>query len=183
MGPWSGSRLICIGDYVEPNDYPPELQDDDELIARINEVKDAGSSPNLFALCDYFRKPRAIYRDCKPALRSRLPTRTLRDVSNFGLPSPAIDRLCSEFNQWIGPITDDTQTELVVRNLSKSEYIRQSGIEVSLGNALYSQICWSSDPSTSMSCPDLHRGDWAGDRFELCSLATHLAKVEEDGSD
>ena len=168
---------------MDSDDYPRELKNDEILIARINALaEDEDSSPNLFSLCGHFREAQVMYRDRKPAIYQRL--------SQDGLAPKAVIRLCSEFNQWIGSVTDDVSTEdceIVIRNLTKKQFIRQIGTQASLGHALYSQICWSSDPSISMSCDNvnLHRGDWAGDRFESCSLATHWARVDRDetGSD
>ncbi len=40
-----------------------------------------------------------------------------------------------------------------------------------MGKVLLSQICWSSDDSMSLSYDGpVHRGKWAGDRFEYTTL-------------
>lgn len=71
--------------------------------------------------------------------------------------------------------------EPILRNLSKKVYIRQSAIPVRLGDALLTQICWSSDRSISMCYEkDLHRGAWAGDRFDIRYLRTHEAEVRKN---
>ncbi|KAF8577921.1 hypothetical protein K439DRAFT_1664001 [Ramaria rubella] len=81
-----------------------------------------------------------------------------------------------------------------LRNISKKEYVSASRISqitqdftkdsqcynggpyingIGLGHVLLSQICWSSDPSSSMSSSldeiNLTRGRWAGDRFDITS--------------
>ncbi|KAF8997396.1 hypothetical protein BDQ17DRAFT_1363291 [Cyathus striatus] len=64
----------------------------------------------------------------------------------------------------------------VLRNMSKKMYVRGDGAKFSdgktlLGHCLFSRICWSSDPSSSMShpfdAPEITRGLWAGDRFDV----------------
>ncbi|KAF8515613.1 hypothetical protein BU17DRAFT_10647, partial [Hysterangium stoloniferum] len=63
----------------------------------------------------------------------------------------------------------------VVCNMSKKEYIRESGItaeagleEMGVTQAILSRICWSHDPSSSMAYQgDIHRGTWVGDRIDI----------------
>lgn len=61
-----------------------------------------------------------------------------------------------------------------------------------LANILLAHICWSTNPSTGLRYEkeDLHRGPWAGDRFDVCLLSTlqeemtkGVAKASEDGVD
>jgi hypothetical protein len=56
-----------------------------------------------------------------------------------------------------------------------------SDCEITIGNVLFSRICWSTDPSMSHmayygfkhksgALTELHRGAWAGDRFEFRTI-------------
>lgn len=99
-------------------------------------------------------------------------------------------------NRW-----DKVEMPLALCNLSKRQYVREAAVEdlvtalkarkdknstekgygpmPTLWQALLFQICWSSDPSVAMSCThDIHRGAWAGDRFEVNYL-DELEKAED----
>ncbi|KAJ7656631.1 hypothetical protein B0H17DRAFT_1098305 [Mycena rosella] len=59
----------------------------------------------------------------------------------------------------------------VLRNLSRH-------IVVKLGHLALMRICWSSDPSVSMSgAGDIHRGQWAGDRFDIDNIVEEAAAL------
>ncbi|KAG8991158.1 hypothetical protein FRB94_012703, partial [Tulasnella sp. JGI-2019a] len=63
----------------------------------------------------------------------------------------------------------------VLCNLSKREYLRQETIKAhgraGFGTFLLARICWSWDPSVSMKYTGgIHRGIWAGDRFEITTI-------------
>ena len=90
----------------------------------------------------------------------------------------------------------------VLRNLSKREYVRSNGIpdhdadgvlaykqdigldgNPGLSRVLLSRICWSSDPSCSMheGPLQLHRGPWAGDRFDVRVLDDVIESMKDEG--
>lgn len=75
---------------------------------------------------------------------------------------------------------EDCNHQLILRNLTKKQYVRDDPTSTTLGTVLLARICWSSDPSRSMAYEghDLTRGVWAGDRFDI----TTLDRLEEDES-
>lgn len=76
---------------------------------------------------------------------------------------------------------------MVLRNLSKQVYMRSDTLPFTnydsvwgFGRAILSHICWSTDSSVSMICDnDIHRGVWAGDRFDVVELDDLGAGTEE----
>ncbi|KAL4929387.1 uncharacterized protein BDV17DRAFT_74515 [Aspergillus undulatus] len=63
----------------------------------------------------------------------------------------------------------------VLRNLTTKEYVREDGLAggITLGHIVLLQICWSSDPSTSIQGGKyLARGEWAGHLFDIVPLRT-----------
>lgn len=82
------------------------------------------------------------------------------------------------------PVYDRTK-DWILCNLTRREYVRAEviakltgtenaqgpfiGSEMTLGEVIVAHICWSSDDSISMANPDgdIHRGRWAGNRFEI----------------
>ena len=90
--------------------------------------------------------------------------------------------------------------ETLLRNLTTHEYVLHSEISVSKSKkyiqgawnkgpigfveVLKCMFCFSNDPSVSMSFDgpeDLHRGPWAGHRFDIVTLAEHNEQIEEEG--
>lgn len=69
---------------------------------------------------------------------------------------------------------------MVLRNLTKRLFVRSDTFSVTgvdplwgFGRAIISRICWSTDPSVSMSWRgNIHRGVWAGDAFDVIPLLT-----------
>lgn len=184
IAPWSGSRLICIGEYVGVNDLPPSIAHDQTLLERIKSPwTDWNANPSLWDLCEQFANISRCHLDSSLWQRLRHP-RVSRLRRPFDGPSCAKHELLawarssSQIQLRFDPETDD----LVLRNLSKMLYIRQAGIAPTpLINALITRICWSSDPSVAMRYEkeDLPRGPWAGDAFDVRLLSTHEAEVKK----
>jgi hypothetical protein len=91
-------------------------------------------------------------------------------------------------------VSPDPETR-VLRNISRRQYVSRSALtklresspknwhleSVDLGHIVCSRICWSSDGSVAMSYDeDIHRGIWAGDRFDITS-ADALEETDENG--
>jgi hypothetical protein len=76
----------------------------------------------------------------------------------------------------------------VLCNLTKKVYVRTQALDalnleargrIGLHQALLCRVCWSSDGSTSMrTSVDLHRGAWAGDRFEIMTMSSLAARSD-----
>lgn len=186
IAPWNGSRLICVGEYVGVNDLPPSIAHDQTLLERIESTwTDDNREPSLFDLCEQFSNtPRCHLNSYVCQLRWHPRPSRLRDRERFGTPACANYQLSewarsdSRIRLHFDPETDD----LVLRNLSKMLYIRQSGITPTpLINALITRICWSTDPSLGMDYEkvDISRGPWAGDAFDVRLLSTHEEEVKK----
>jgi len=149
-GSWAGDRIVCLGDYA--TDWPESLRGVPNLDFANPEDEDAFMQGQYTERCFNISE---------------------RDVAfgyNAGEAYPK-NRVC------------------VLRNLSKKEYVRSDRIPIQVGDSdleyrqnakvtdfpglafiLISRICWSSDPSISMSYDkgdELVRGIWAGDRIDF----------------
>ena len=142
---WAGDRIICLGDYHE--DLPNGLlsiSEQEEL-----DKADGGEGTTLYSFADKYYQP-------------------VNGISAFKRPQLS-------GGHWI------------LRNLSKHEYVREEAIkvasmermsnnrsskEIGLGQVVLSRICWSTDNSCAMSYykKDIHRGVWAGDRFDITTI-------------
>ncbi|TFY70224.1 hypothetical protein EVG20_g2774 [Dentipellis fragilis] len=165
---WAGDRIICVGDYTNEDDLPRALKADKQFAGR-----------NLYELID------EKFKDVPSGLGSHgmLGAKILRSklgevLSNAWMGDEFAFGPSSIFTDCI-PVEDIEAKKLVLRNLSKHQYVQYSRLPVSkskscdvdLALAAQSQICWSSDPSTSMSCDgDVTRGSWAGDRLDIAPI-------------
>ena len=142
---WAGDRIICLGDYHE--DLPAGMlstSEQEEL-----DQADEGEEMKLYEFASEHYQ-------------------NVNGTSAFNRPQLS-------GGQWI------------LRNLSKYEYVREEAIkvaggkgmsdnrsskEVGLGQVVLSRICWSTDDSCAMSYydEDIHRGVWAGDRFDITTI-------------
>jgi hypothetical protein len=148
---WAGDRIICLGDYHKDlPDGMPSISEQEEL-----DRADEGEEMTLYAFAD------ERYQ-------------SVDGISAFNRP-----QLSS--GHWI------------LRNLSKYEYVREEAVKVAsvegmgdnhsskkigLGQVVLSRICWSTDDSCAMSYydKDIHRGMWAGDRFDITTINQVVVK-------
>ncbi|KAF9027733.1 hypothetical protein BDZ89DRAFT_1066648 [Hymenopellis radicata] len=182
---WSGDRLICMGDYAE--DWPEGLITDERLEwLKASYIYYYGCEPgNISELLGMFSH---VLR------RWQWPTydfpRRFQLKRNF-LSRPRQKRLkfCPLYNYDVSAWFDLTQSlgssehggTCILRNLSKKVYVRQDALALksedgasvyymSFGSLVLARIAWSNDPSMAMayaSDHDMHRGVWAGDRFDI----------------
>ncbi|KAG8982926.1 hypothetical protein FRB94_014690 [Tulasnella sp. JGI-2019a] len=152
---WAGDRLICIGDYARNDDMPPGmLTEEERAFLEDEDIK----------LYEYAR-------NYSGATDSRWYWLLAGDYDFVGQLSP-IER--AQYRA-IVYTADKGVKDAVLCNLSKREYLRHEAVKAhghaGFGNFLLSRICWSSDGSVSMCYEgDIHRGVWAGDRFEIVSI-------------
>ncbi|KAL1746819.1 hypothetical protein HDZ31DRAFT_33386 [Schizophyllum fasciatum] len=166
----SGHRLLCLGDYTDAGDLPPHLQ-----LTKAEKRKFASSAEHT--LCDLTDKFRWMGRD---DLRSNLIYGSGRRLHREQAVSDILEELLPR-EERMPP--DDV---LVLRNLSKRVYVSGKAVAAfnarmgkkyecygsmaCLGSAALVRICWSSSSSTNTPYRGpLHRGVWAGDRFDIVS--------------
>ncbi|KAJ7119851.1 hypothetical protein C8R44DRAFT_878237 [Mycena epipterygia] len=181
---WAGDRIICIGDYLRNDDIPKNLLTPDEeqeflgigpeKLQTAEEEEAEDEEDNTLYGYPFDETPRDDFSRWNisqvPGLLERLgydfyTYRTLASLCNTGYKSPTSEEL------------------RVLRNLSRRQYVRESVLrdlkarmpgkgtkDVGFGEVVLSRICCSSDGSVSMSYDgDIHRGVWAGDRFDIVS--------------
>ncbi|KAF8489095.1 hypothetical protein BU17DRAFT_101275 [Hysterangium stoloniferum] len=156
-------RIICVGDYVLKDDYPPGMLTEEELV----EVSEAGDLYLWTHRFEYWNKDNGIF------------------------PPAAMVPWSPDWCIFQEIVEKNLPQVLVIRNLSKKEYIRESGItaepdleEMGITQAILSRICWSHDPSSSMAYQgDIHRGTWAGDRIDIMCENRHNAVLMAESKD
>jgi len=175
---WAGDRIICIGDYHGHGDMPPDFlsAEEEEILSEYH--GDGHFDQSLMFYCDIpvsrsLQKPKdALHGIFLSTEISFINQRTLFRCISLEHPEPEI-----------------------LRNISKRQYVRRSAVRgmietcpehwrwdrVDLGHVVLSRICWSTCAELSMPYKgDLHRGVWAGDRFDITDMSA-LDEVDENG--
>ncbi|KAF4511959.1 hypothetical protein G6O67_001154 [Ophiocordyceps sinensis] len=198
FGPWAGQKIVCVGEEVEPNDYPPGLFSDAELEALSKEeieVYCEGTEQYIVmtpSSLDHFTIPGVSQMQQEPSICIRRESFRLRDYFS-NLPASERRRLTS-----IGlpPEGNDdrkffpTDQPWILRNLTTKQFVRAEAIALKpkfidgpnikvlgFGEVVLSRICWSScNPWVPWGIEDptnICRGIWAGHCFDITTLAKH----------
>ena len=142
---WAGDCIICLGDYHEDLPAGMLITSEQEELEKVEDEED-GMEFNSFAREQY----------------------------------QYVDGI-NGYNR-----SEQNDQNWVLRNLSKHGYVREVAIkvnsfdrgdnsfpfgEIGLGQVLLSCICWSTDDSCAMRYEeDIHRGVWAGNRFDITTI-------------
>ncbi|KAJ7768921.1 hypothetical protein B0H16DRAFT_1518648 [Mycena metata] len=146
---WAGDRIVCIGDYLEHEDIP------DHIFTSEEKTKFLGSTDRLYSYpfdqigSDGF------------------------SLLQFWIHCGVAERLSCIRSENADAVT--TPNLLILRNLSRHQYVPESALlhlqaecGIGFGEVVMSRICLSSDPSASIAYRgEIHRGAWAGDRFDV----------------
>jgi hypothetical protein len=170
--PWARHRLICVGDYLKNEDIPHGLLTSEEQ-EELNQGYDdpEGLEPTIYGLAlDRFQ----VVEKKRPLFllhhQFRSHTNDFDTRVNYGVLKDIVKWLDHESD--IDKSKPKGDSELILRNLTKKQYVRANSTSTALGTVLLARICWSSDPSCSMAYDghELTRGVWAGDRFDITTL-------------
>lgn len=198
--PWAGEGIICVGEYLQPTDYPQNILSESgkkELQKGLSESEiwhdvstDEGSTDfisgptNLYSLAD------ARYRQSREWdhwLGDRLIGRAALLKEWHRLPELRSSQIRSELRCYNLSDFYPEDQPWVLRNLTTQEYVRSEAIAIKpeyihgpnivvlgFGEVVWSRICWSTETDCSMDYTDnIHRGIWAGHRFDITTLHRH----------
>ncbi|KAI0550305.1 hypothetical protein F4679DRAFT_542870 [Xylaria curta] len=199
LGTWSGMNIVCVGDDVEPDDYPARLFSTEELDA-LRPLR-----------TDVWRGNPPWYCQCNtPFALSHFAEASVSDIEDFVDPrTKARDllRYCESQGTGKDPtfaargwrIIPEASTYFpedqlwILRNLTTKEFVRPEPIAIKpeyihgnnisvigFGQVVMLRTCWSSAPSNvrinnTIGPP---RGVWAGHRFDITTLAEHEAGID-----
>jgi len=183
---WAGDRLICVGDNLKCGDLPKNFLSAEEE-EMLDQYRDQ-SEIFCWRLMSYCGSDVAVSRTkLHPDF---LLSRVLPKPWCTHPPPQYLDILSKYIS--VGYRTPD-----ILRNISKRQYVRHGAFErmrkicpkhwrwegerIDFGHVVLSRICWSSDSSVAMAYKgDIHRGVWAGDRFDVTDMDA-LDEVDEKG--
>lgn len=189
--PSCGSRIVCLGDHAQDDDLPDGITSEDlaEVAIWKKSHPTFSGSPHgykTYASESFLSSSSPQYETIPSNLVRKYWIKDLRRDNNL-LSGPWLEALDELMN------LSTPRGERVLCNLTKREYVDGpkakgmvkyrigSDIEDLLGVILRCKICWSSDPSISMSYnpgDSIHRGKWAADRFEVTSKDRLVSLIE-----
>ncbi|KAI1304578.1 hypothetical protein F5Y03DRAFT_384780 [Xylaria venustula] len=202
LGTWAGQNIVCVGEKVEPDDYPAGLFSTEEL-------------DELRPLRTNVRRgdPDFPYVQCNtPFALSHFADPSVSDVRDFVDPLNEAWRLlrhCKTLGNGKDPAFAERGHRIipgasvyfakdqpwVLRNLTTKEFVQPEPIAVAVepkyrrgpvikpvgfGNVVIMRTCWSSAPSDVLinNTTGPPRGVWAGHRFEITTLAVHESAID-----
>jgi hypothetical protein len=195
-GHLAGTSLVCVGGYLDADDYPPGMDWQSKMEELQKEFRDG---PGTRHLGSEKPEPALLYDVAQDFARIEKPNGSLayesmpsEQFNEFilcldNLPhanQKDLDFLLNFDHRWFYINSPDW----VLRNLTTKEFVRRSVVAhgsngpftcggVGLGEVLLSRICWSSDPSAAMSCEGIHRGIWAGHKFDITLMEAFEGEV------
>lgn len=201
LGGWAGHNIVCVGEHVEPDDYPPGLFSEEELDKPCKRTINTPFRDDLGEK-EYAAEPFTLFHFASSRVsclhqRSDLVAGTAKIYENckerVGHVDPAMrlkrPKICVNENT---PYPKDRSW--ILRNQTTKEYVRSEAIALKpehihgphidllgFGEVVLSRFCWSSYPSISMRDPtDIFRGAWAGHCLDIVTLALHDAETDAE---
>ncbi|KAF9026995.1 hypothetical protein BDZ89DRAFT_1067172 [Hymenopellis radicata] len=189
---WSGDRLICMGD--DTQDRPDGLITNEhfellitayfyrhycapyginELLGEFSQSLCKRQWPHT---CNFTQRCKLTKRN--PLSRQRQKRLKKSRVSLDDEPANDLPEFLPLFKKYV------PERHCVLRNLSQKVYVRQDALALksdadasvyymSFGSLVLARIAWSTDSGMAMAYAtehDLHRGVWAGDRFDVVNM-------------
>ena len=196
-GPWAGEGIICMGDYSEPKDLPPNVLAEVERVGSLKGMRKIGplgddsadedfdpDSTNLYHLAEVWYPEVECPRDFLP---SGLIAPLIHLQEWQRLPDSFQDQILTELESYRLYNFYPPDQPWVLRNLTTQEYVRSEAIAIKpehicgpeisgpgFGEVVLSRTSWSTDGNCGMeNTRDIHRGVWAGHRFDITTLDRH----------
>ncbi|KAJ7092940.1 hypothetical protein B0H15DRAFT_833021 [Mycena belliarum] len=189
---WAGDRLICVGDYLEDGDMPPGLLTADEEAEFLDPLTDAFWHRDDEVAVASTKVP-SLHRLNAIGRMMWTPHRASRCITlgDFEVAEQLFDQ-CA----WnIQHLTRNKQLR-VLRNLSRRQVVFEADLfelrkqpnmgECWFTNLVLMKICWSSDYTANIRGQEylkIHRGDWAGDRFDIVTEPDFIRECAGPGEE
>ncbi|KAG6824882.1 hypothetical protein H0H92_005521 [Tricholoma furcatifolium] len=187
---WAGDRLGCFGDYAKLDDLPRGMLTD----AEVQYIKSTDFE-SLWDSFSHLQRQRCFrYARCIENYWRRPGSDLFGKIlsANFCVYQHLYRVLKELIEIDTIDIEDFLYGHLVFRNLTTKEYVRGTAIRagrkqfryLSFEHTLLIRTSWSSDPSMAMAYDgdlQVHRGVWAGHRFDVVDAERVEGEHAEDG--
>ncbi|KPM38145.1 hypothetical protein AK830_g8388 [Neonectria ditissima] len=203
LGRWAGKNIVCVGEDVQPDDYPPGLFSAEELDVLRHETSaipydfdypDEVVDPNVPFTLHHFTFPSVSDMEEDVCLFNK----SLGLVGYFSMVGISKDTAFASTRPEM-LVKEETyfpeDQPWILRNLTTKEFVRSEAIALKpefihgpnidvlgFGDIVMSRICWSTSSSVSMSdTTNISKGVWAGHCFDITTLARHEDKTNGVG--
>jgi hypothetical protein len=200
LGLWAGENIVCVGEEVEPGDFPPGLftmEEENELRQKSivydsyqeedpqpltlhhftrDNVTDLDTVAEIEETVDVHSESQSTYHRC--VARSNH-----WDAAFKCLDSEICVRESKYYPEDQPWILRNLTTKEFVRSEAialRPEYIRGPRIEgLGFGEVVVSRISWSTSSFVNLiGGSEICRGVWAGHRFDITTLARHVEETK-----
>ncbi|KAJ6450942.1 hypothetical protein C8R47DRAFT_1329801 [Mycena vitilis] len=183
---WTGERILCVGDYLDNEDIPDGILTEEEMSEFTNDGDNtlyhypfSGTRGGYgFAMWEMWMAWGVDKRLKKNWDGYRCLT-LLGALINQSYRAPPL------------------ASPRILRNLTRKAYVRESALldlkaryagteiarSIGFGSALMTRICSSSNPASLGWDKPIHRGAWAGDRFDIVESSGWHDETWLDASD
>ncbi|KAI1651761.1 uncharacterized protein F4817DRAFT_80896 [Daldinia loculata] len=197
LGPWAGEKIVCVGDLVKANDYPPGLFSDAEILSfdqpEIRAALDLGSffdEPKPVTLYDFsvfvMGRHQRLGTIWKGTEETELLIRCINSFADHSLVFNGPPK--HDFKNFKEHCFYPRDQPWVLRNLTTKEFVRSEAIAlkpefiqgprirgIGFPHVILSRICWSSVPNADIGgLTEITRGVWAGHCFDITQLSKHI---------
>ncbi|KAJ6488968.1 hypothetical protein C8R45DRAFT_993295, partial [Mycena sanguinolenta] len=174
---WAGDRIVCLGDYLEEDEIPEhEHLLTPEEAEGFTGVDDEDQEYSFYRYPFRYVSHRGGTFSAWNLVHNSLLSGRRGSLSDFDSYYHSFHRLVD-----VGYTAPLPAQPAVLRNLSRHQYIRESALiawkkesgiaraeDVGFGEIVLSRICFSTNGSVNMVWDgNIHRGVWAGDRFDI----------------
>ncbi|KAI1194472.1 hypothetical protein F5X97DRAFT_310967 [Nemania serpens] len=204
FGRWAGMNIVCVGEDVKPNHYPPGLFSTKELEVLRQETVvvlpyDWDSDDDSFDAQAFPNRPFTLHDFTDPSVSMIEDSGHLSSM--YGLHAgcyrrginydPGYKYIRREFHNIKEETYLPTDQLWILRNLTTKEIVRSDAIALSpdyiegphirvlgFGEVIMLRICWSTElPTGFRNTPNIIEGVWAGHCFDITTLSKHEAET------
>jgi hypothetical protein len=192
LGRWTGENIVAVGWFHqdETGDNPPGLftKKQEEKFARNRRREVLPWNLNHF-IDDYNDNEEIDVDDILPDILTK-PLLESKDVHQM-LPADMLQVYRTVLPRTANFYRNDERW--ILRNLTTKEFVRADAIalkpefingpeieHLGFGEVVLSRICWSHIADNKFpQDPNIHRGSWAGHKFDITTVARHQSESRE----
>ncbi|KAF2183369.1 hypothetical protein K469DRAFT_786049 [Zopfia rhizophila CBS 207.26] len=179
LGPWAGENIVCVGQYIEAGDYPPDMLTKNEEYELSQHQDENGRLMTLFDFTrEYYEEIKGNVSILITLLGQLLDSEQYSRMSGFDR-SQVMDTIWPKASKFY-----PSDQPWILRNLTIKEFVRSEPIALrpeyihgpnidflGFSEVVLLRICWSTGSSISMEYDgNIHRGVWAGHCFDITTL-------------
>ncbi|RYO91985.1 hypothetical protein DL766_007173 [Monosporascus sp. MC13-8B] len=203
LGRWAHKNIVCVGEDVQPDDYPSGLFSAEELDILREKTSDIPYDFDYPDEIAYPNVPFTLYHFTFPIVSDMeedicLSNKSSSLVGRFSMMGISKDvAFASTRSEML--VKEETyfpkEQPWILRNLTTKQFVRSEAIALKpefirgpninvlgFGEIVMSRICWSTSSFVNMSdTTNISKGVWAGHCFDITTLARYRDETKGVG--